>query len=43
MIIETQISQEKKLVAKRYDSVTAISQDKNMSTTKKVFDCKFRH
>ena len=38
MVIETQINKDKLLVVRKYESVTTISQNKNMSTQRKVFD-----
>ena len=42
-VIEAQINKEKIMLVRKYESVTALSQDKNMSTQRKVFYCKNRH
>ena len=43
MVIETQINKEKLIVARKYESVTTLSQNKNMSTQQKVFDSRFKN
>ena len=44
MVIETQINKEKLIVARKYESVTTLSQNKNMSTQQqKVFDSRIKN